>query len=399
MVSTDDSNNSHSGFLDLPTEIRCHIYDLLLTDSYAITISAGYTTIAGDKIQDRARKTNIPGLPLTLAPLVRCHRDTSLFSVANPPTIAIDNGCIGDATGGELEYPAPLALLQTCRLVNDELTDYMRGKKRIARARSSEGGTEVSMPGDAKQGLSLYVSYPYGVLVLKSLYPFLLKQARKVHISGYCISPKDIEPDVSSSEEASDEERLTPSSSFAESFTTPTPVRGSYLRWTRIANSSVIASTNTDRPRLRLDPPSQRQQRRASETSTVFPPFSPDTNTVAGATLVRLIRTLFPTEPSQVVELSARILYPGEDTYASVWADDDSPLTHILRNIRGGKIDMQVKRGNLGTGLCVTARHKPEGRVISTSWENWRPATPVGMRRPLNRMSVKDLDAFLVGEA
>ncbi len=62
---------------------------------------------------------------------------------------------------------------------------------------------------------------------------------------------------------------------------------------------------------------------------------------------------------------------------------------------------MQVKRGNLGTGLCLTARPNPDARVVSTSWENWWVSVPArngGTRRVLGRMAFKDLDQFLTGE-
>lgn len=51
---------------------------------------------------------------------------------------------------------------------------------------------------------------------------------------------------------------------------------------------------------------------------------------------------------------------------------------------------MRVKRGDSGTGLVLSARAKPDGRVVSTSWENWR-----GRGRGLG---VGELDGFLVGE-
>ncbi|KAF1937234.1 hypothetical protein EJ02DRAFT_469845 [Clathrospora elynae] len=398
------TDSTHSGFLSLPTELRCHMYDYLLADEHAITISAGYITSFGNRIQDRARKTDIPGLPVHLAPLARCHHDASLLSVAEPPTIAIDDGCMDDINGEKLGYPAPFALLLTSRLINDELTDYMRGKRRIARARSTDTVGTTHPVEDDKEGLSLYVSYPYGVLVLKTLYPFLLKQARRVYISGY-YAPKDEEPISPLSPEASDDESLTPTSSFATSFSAPAPLQTFRRRtpsnnaWTRAASHSV--SANPTRPRLRIDPPPPRQQRDASRTTTLFPSFSNTTAALAPAALTLLVRTLLPPEPTQLVKLSARILYPGEKSYGSVWSNDESPVSHILRNICGGNIDMQVKRGSLATGLLLTARPKPEARVVSTSWENWKAGTTVRngpVRRPMGQMSVGDLDSFLTGE-
>lgn len=405
-------DDSYSGFLSLPTELRCHIYDYLLADSHAVTISAGYTTVFGNRIQDRARTIDIPGLPLDFAPLVRCHRDTSLLSVANAPTIPFDDGRLSNAETVQSIYPAPLALLQTCHLVNDELTDYKRGKKRMARAPSEDGTENFPDGAEDKQGLSLYVTYPYGVLVLKSMYPYLLKQARRVYISGHYASSKDIEAETPQSFNEGDERRLSPSGSFAvaESFGTPDSARPlgrrsrSGSHYTQTTADGASATALTARPRLRLDPPLVRQQRHASRTESLFPAFSPATCELAPLALALLVRTLLPPDPTQLVKLSARILYPGENSYASVWSDNNSPVTHILRNVCGGKIDMQVKRGSLGTGLCLTARPKPESRIVSTSWENWRtggvngtvvPARPAA-RRPTGRMEIADLDGFLM---
>lgn len=405
------SAHSYSGFLSLPTELRCHIYHYLLSESHAVTVGAAYTTVFGNRIRDRARKIDIPGLPLDLVPLVRCERDISLLSVVKPPTIALDDANLGNTEAAQLVYPAPLALLQTCHQINDELTDFKRGMKRMVRARSSDANTEVEDQKEDTEGLSLYVTYPYGVLVLKSMYPFLLKQARRVYISGHYSTSQNADIEALPSFESGEGERLTPSSSFtiAESFGTPAPIRSSLRRrslttsWRSSSSHGTAPYNSAARPRLRLDPPLSRQQRQTSRTSTLFPSFSESTCTLAPAALAHLVRTLLPPKPTQLIKLSARILYPGENSYTTVWSDNNSPVTHILRNICGGKIDMQVKRGGLATGLCLTAKPKPESRVVSTSWENWRSGGrgrggPAARVVP-GRTGVEDLDGFLTDEA
>ncbi|CAO2648410.1 Nn.00g076770.m01.CDS01 [Neocucurbitaria sp. VM-36] len=398
MASADDSTTAYSGLLALPTELRCHVYDYLLTDSQTITISAGYMTVFGNTIRDRARKVDIPGLPLDLAPLVRCHHDITLLSVAKPPTIAID-ACVGEGGGEKLVYTAPMALSQTCRLVNDELMDYMRGKRWSARARSSQENLDRRFSTHEEEGLSLYVSYPYGILVLKSLYPFLLKQARRVHISGHYTAPKEVKPASTTSPKASEGEHLTPTNSVAASFGTTTPMR-SFNEGSSEHNPLTPIFNDVNRPRLRLDRPSMRPQQQYSLTKIYFPSYPPDTATIAPTVLAQLVRTLLPAEPTQVAEISARILYPGCDTYNSVWSDENSPALHILRNICGGKIDMKVKRASLGTGLYLTARPNPEERIVSTSWENWRMPRRArfrGMDRLSSSVDAKDFDAVLQG--
>jgi hypothetical protein len=378
--------DTYSGFLSLPTELRCHIYDYLLAEPHAITISAGYTTIFGHRIRDRARTVDVPGLPLDLAPIVRSNHDASLLSVATPPEIALDGPDAWTDGKPQLQLPGPLALLRTCRMVNDELQDYMRGRKarKAARARST-----TTTAADESEGLSLYVSYPHGVLVLNHLYPSLLKQARRVHISGYYTSDKDSDLPPASSLDSSADLSLTPQSSF----TAAPPVRSMY-------RASHNTTPRLRRTRLRLDPPLQRQPV-STKPDRVFPALDKSTSSTALAALADTLHTLFPSTctPTQLTHLSARILYPGPDSYSSVWSNENSPVSHILRGICGGKIDMQVKRGSLGCGVSVGARPQPEKRVVSTAWENWRVAGSVddrGRRRGGREVGVGDLDGFLI---
>lgn len=371
MLSSDDCRNIHCDLLSLPTEIRCHIYDYLLADSQAITISAAYITVFGHRIQDRARKTDIPGLPLELTPLIRCHRDDSLFSVQDPPTIAIDDAPLQIIDAGPLVYPAPLALLQTCHLINAELTDYknMKSKKQPAQARPHPSRAQLHKNEGGGEGLSLFVSYPYGVLVLKSMYPFLLKQARNVYISGYYTEPP---APTSPAVNESFNDRLTPSSSFTitKSFRTPVPsvpytARSILPLPSTTANPPPITSQCT---RFRLN---NSQSGEWNPPSSIYPPYPPDTAHHAPQTLARLFRTLFSSTATQPIEAVARILYPGENTYRHVYGSNDSPIVQMLRSIDGGDIAMLVRRGNAGTAMCFKACPKPEGRCVSTCWENW----------------------------
>ncbi|OAL01564.1 hypothetical protein IQ06DRAFT_292432 [Phaeosphaeriaceae sp. SRC1lsM3a] len=411
MATPSRPDSLYSAFLSIPTELRCQIYDYLLVDSQAITVSAAYITVFGNRIQDRARKHDVPGLPLDLTPIVRQKRDASLLSVTNPAEVAIDNDCMAsiEQDCSTLGMPAPLALLLTCHLVNDELNDYMRGKKQIkaARAQSVASGADTgnAIAEDDNEGLSLYVTYPYGVLILKNMYPYLLKQARRVYLSGYYTSQKTVEPGspTLSSDESSDE-RLTPTSSFAvasASFSTAPQAPGlsqsqSFLSRSMVSNKRRRTSAdNTARTRLRLDMPTPRQQRRASDLEVAFPLYSDITSALATLALTTMIRTLFPPEGTQqCTKLSSRILYPGQNAYSYVWADKHSPITHILRNVCGGKFDMRVLRSDPGVGLYTTVTPKPDGRIVSTSWENWRTA-----QRGRSRLGVGELDAFLRADA
>lgn len=388
---------TYCGFLSLPTELRCHIYDYLLAEPQAITISAGYTTVFGHRIRDKARRVDVPGLPLDLAPLVRSNHDATLLSVATPPEIALDKA---DAwTGGkpQLQLPGALALLRTCRIINDELKDYMRGRKARKALRLKHTQTAT----DDTEGLSLYVSYPHGIMVLNHLYPSLLKQARRVYISGYYTTAKDNEMPLNASLDSNTDLSLTPQPSF----TTP-PVRSMYRGRSHTTNATP--RLRSSRTRLRLDAPIQQQTSPGTSSST-FPAIDKDTSSTALTALADTLGILFPSEPtaapataSPLVSLQARILYPGAESYSSVWSDESSPVSHVLRGICGGKIDMQVKRGSLGCGVSLGVTPQADKRVMSTSWENWRvmEQAPVGLngRRMTGRgreVRLSDLDAFL----
>lgn len=389
--------DTYCGFLSLPTELRCHIYDYLLAEPHAITISAGYTTVFGQRIRDQARNLDVPGLPLDLAPLVRSSHDATLLSVATPPEIALDKE---DAwTGGkpQLQLPGSLALLRTCRIVNDELKDYMRGRK----ARKALRLKNTSTAADDTEGLSLYISYPHGVIVLNHLYPSLLKHARRVYISGYYTTAKETELPLNASLDTNADLSLTPQSSFAA-----TPVRSTYRERSHTTNGTP--RLRSSRTRLRLDAPLQQQTLPAKSPNT-FPAIDKDTSSAALTALADTLRILFPSYPaprpaasSPLVSLQARILYPGAESYSSVWSDESSPVSHFLRGICGGKIDMQVKRGSLGCGVSLGVTPQPDKRVVSTSWENWRvmeqPVAGLNGRRMTGRgreVRLSDLDVFL----
>lgn len=394
--------DTHCGFLSLPVELRCYIYDYLLADPHAITISAGYTTIFRHRIRDKARKVDVPGLPLDFAPVVRSNHDAALLSVASPPEVALEKEDASNAGKPRLQLPGSLALLRTCRMVNDELEDHMRRRKARKTKAACSKGTSTAAAEDT-EGLSLYVSYPYGVLVLNHLYPSLLKQARRVYISGYYTTEKEPELPLNGSIDSNADLSLTPQSSF-----TATPVRSMYHSTANPPTANPTPRLRSSRTRLRLDGPLQRVDPSTKSPHT-FPTFDKSTCSAALTALADILRVLFPslpapepTTPSPLISLQARILYPGAESYSSVWSDESSPVSHLLRGICGGKVDMQVKRGSLGCGVSVGVIPQPEKRVVSTSWENWRviEQAPVGLngRRMTGRgreVRLSDLDQFL----
>jgi hypothetical protein len=315
---------------------RHQIYDHCLADTNTITITAAPITVFGHRIKDRARKTPIPGLPLDLAPLVKYTYDASLLSISNPATIELDCGKEANKISDELPYPAPLALLQSCRQIHAELADYMRRKK--------------ATPG--KGGLSLYVTYPHGVLVLKTLYPHLLRQARNVYISGYYLSPP---PPPPTSKPADDERGRG-----------ATDIR--LLQSIPLLNSYFHASPPT---RLRIgSPPPTPSPPRSPPPHTTLPAYPASTAELAPLALAALVKTILPSTPAPLFrKLEARILFPGCDSYRTVWSDDNGPIVQMLRNTAGGRIDMEVSRGRSGNAVVMKTEPKTGGRVVSTCWK------------------------------
>lgn len=416
-------DSSYSGLLSLPTELRCHIYDYVLSDSQAITISVGHVTKSGSRVQTFPRKTDIPGLPHHLIPLAKTQYDASLLHAANPPQISIEHGW-PRSLGAEvaLPFPAPLSLSSTCHLINDEMTDYKRRRAqlRIAQAnatrpptysknaqqwvKSSSPSSHSPIPTNNaikeanEEGLSLYVSYPYGILVLRSLYPYLLKQASRVYIAGYHAPREDTPPSSprstgSFSSDGGDSPRLTPTNSFeaVPSFRRSLRRRSVsriFSRQRSTATQQENPGSSPTRPRLRLDT----DNRRLSTIETPFPTYPSETTTIANGLLSQLTRTVLPPEPTPMVKLTTHILYPGDNSYSNLWSDINSPVIHMLRNMCGGRVNIRTVNGSSFVGLIMTAEPNPQARIVSNTWEKWKAGgngtrgTQGGAQRGVTRM-------------
>jgi hypothetical protein len=163
---------------------------------------------------------------------------------------------------------------------------------------------------------SLFVGYPSGLHVLKSLASNLLGQAQSIHIAG---------------------------SYRPRSFSAP--------------RAACLGSTShppfvDERPHGGITPNSAGQL--GNVIASIFGPA--------------------PVHP-HVRKLDLRIYYPGSDSYSIVWGDDSSPVVVALRNIMAGNISVEVWRGRRGTGVYLsTVRPEPpaEGeklkRNVSTVW-------------------------------
>lgn len=164
--------------------------------------------------------------------------------------------------------------------------------------------------------------------VLKTLTPGLIRQARSIHLAG-----------------------IYTSKSFCA------------------ARAACLSSTYVPPHRAPPDLPLVVKKKVAYNGSII-----PD----AAQCLGSLIAALFGPDPKyEIRKLELRIYYPGQDSYSTVWGDDNSPTVIALRNIYAGEISIEVWRGQKGTGVYLSAT-KPmleslegEGRkkrMVSTVW-------------------------------
>ncbi|KAH7117935.1 hypothetical protein B0J11DRAFT_583312 [Dendryphion nanum] len=307
-------SSSDDGFLlTIPTELRLEIYKYCLAEPTAITITAAQVTTSSKKTPDVSRR-EIPGLPREYNPLVRSYYDPSLLSLAESPYANFPNGATDlQSKCDQLPYPTSLALLQSCRLINSEL----RGEREKWNFDKLMGG------------LSLFVTYPFGVLILKEVYPQLLQQAKNVYISGYYYkSPKP------------EQTEETEHGIMGEA---------KVFRFARVGFNSSRAS--------RLD----------TNFTRKIAAFPTDTAIHAPKVLCQLICTIFAPKPGSIQKLEARFLYPGE-SYSSIWSDDKGPVASIFGNICGGNIDTEVARGRHGNAIYLVAKPDPNRRAVRTSW-------------------------------
>ncbi|CAK1361448.1 hypothetical protein CB0940_03177 [Cercospora beticola] len=160
-----------------------------------------------------------------------------------------------------------------------------------------------------QRGTSLWVQYPSGLHILHTTTPQLLRQSRSVHLAG-SYTPRHYCP-------------------------------------SRVARLGTRHALPQEPLQGKLVPDSEKQ-------------------------LEQLVRSCLGRDLQHSVDLiEMRIYYPGENSYSTVWGDDESPVVVALRNIDRGEIDIEVWRGQQGTGVRLCAKRSPEEdkkRVVSTVW-------------------------------
>lgn len=153
--------------LELPLELRMEIYDYVLSDAEAITISsAPVTGHPADVLHHLTFTGRVDGLPLNHEPIASQFYDPSLLSLRNPPTSLVTTDGKSTYTQASRNGLPTNSLLLTNKQICSEVmseSHHLFNSKR----------------------LSLFVSYPYGLHVLTRTCPHLLRRARSIHISGF----------------------------------------------------------------------------------------------------------------------------------------------------------------------------------------------------------------------
>ncbi|KAK3700644.1 hypothetical protein LTR37_015833 [Vermiconidia calcicola] len=291
-------------FLQLPTELRLVIYSFALLDSPVVTVGSAELVGSHPDVVHRLygqRRTPHSGLPKNHEPVIEPCYNSSLLSLVNPAIIPLAPAT--SCPPEEPPYSTPHATHGSLLLVNKQVKEELDSHFKLPKNRST----------------SLFVSYPDGLHVLRTLAPHLIKQARSVHIAGAYTS---------------------------RSFCAP--------------RAACLGSS--------AHPPFIDQRYNGN--------FTPN----SAGHLSNLIASLFgPNSPQgriggrgDIQALELRTYYPGSDSYSTVWGDDNSPTVIALRNIYAGEVSIEVWRGQRGTGVYLTARpvrkECEKRRVVSTVW-------------------------------
>ncbi|TKA83078.1 hypothetical protein B0A55_00934 [Friedmanniomyces simplex] len=277
-------------FLLLPVELRLLIYSFAVLDNPSITIGSAELVGSHPDMIHRlygGKRSPYPGIPEHHEPVVEAGYNASLLSTSNPAIIPLSQATPLPDESHEDPHTAHMALLLVNKQVNDELTSHFKMSK--------------------NRQTSLFLAYPHGLHVCRTLTPHLLRQARSVHIAG----------------------------SYASNTFCP-------------ARAACIGNPG---PKIKYNGGK-----------------APDSTTQ----LSDLIASLFGPDATHAVQkLELRTYYSGEDSYSTVWGDDNSPTVVALRNIYCGEVGIEVWRGRYGTGVYLTARPTIDGerkRVVSTTW-------------------------------
>ncbi|KAL0260392.1 hypothetical protein SLS55_004078 [Diplodia seriata] len=303
--------------LDLPVELRLLIYDYALFSHASVTVATGLKPSFASPVDsgyesDDGRDSDelIPGLPSDYEPVVLPRFDPDFLHLEQPPIFdhctqdADNDGADGDDERdplarhrANLPFATPLALLQTNRQIRDELNWHLKSQRTQERK------------------LSLYLTYPYGLLVFQHLCPDLIRLVRSVHISGYYY-PTHAQEQVKRAAECRWMQRL---------YTQPPPI-----------DEAVIKAANSALKQLTLT-------------------------------------TLAKSSKVPLEELELRIYHPGPKGNELIWRGENpsSPICVALCNTCGGSIDSSVTQGGRGAGAWLKITPNPEARTLTQRWKRF----------------------------
>lgn len=270
--------------MTLPTELRLQIYSACLLDSPAITISSAEVVGAHPDIVHRLygdSRTPYQGLPRNHEPVIADRYDARLLSITNPARIPANatKSVLDDGSPYARDYRDCPSLLLVNRQIHSELKSHFN----LTTTRRT----------------SLFLSFPHGLHVFRTLAPSMIRQTRSLHIAGTY---------------------------------TPTTFSPTHRAW--LPNQGPHHPSLESRYNNKVLPDSSTQL--ADLIKSAFGPPSPRRRHIA--------------------KLELRIYYPGEDSYSVVWGDDCSPIVLALRNIYAGDIGIVVYRGRYGTGVYLSAK-------------------------------------------
>lgn len=277
--------------LDLPVELRLLIYSFAIAGHPSVTIGTAQLAGAHSDIIHRLYNEGrqpCPGIPEHHEPVVYAGYNAPLLSVTNRPIIPLAPSTPGTLDG---PYEVPYTVHKVLKLVSKQFNEEIR--------------RHFQLPRNLK--MRLFVEYPYGLQVCKTMTPHLLRQVKCVYLAGAYVSRRSCS------------------------------ARAAYVVPRSLPPGLGMKYNGRVRPNS-LDQISE------------------------------LMKDFFGSEPIYWIEkLEMRIYYPGDDSYSTVWGDEGSPTVVALRHIKCAEVVIEVWRGRYGTGVSLAARPSSE-RAVSTIW-------------------------------
>lgn len=402
-----ENDMQESRFLQLPAEIRLHIYSF-----FQLPLKSSHTfTLAGPQ-QDISSTPDSSDLPNSLTPC----RKIAGFPTGHVPVLVrgVEHDLFSSARSSCREFHNIWDDLETVRALRCTSSQIRRELSDVGHEddRSGDDSAAKSTP---QQQLDLVLVYPFGVcLAAHGSFRHLLAQTRSVRIVGVC----DLGPRAANQ----DETHMELSEVWAKALdTVVTAVLGpeavSRNRASLQVGSSEPQATSGAQEEADDDDDDDDEdmssQSSASLSAASFDdeddgqfqraiasgpahavagaaPITPTITTPARRPLpVGLLEgpsyllegTSAPAKPSPPA-LHLRVFHPDNYgfSYHGIWSAKASPGPRALAAICGGAIRLAVFRGTRGTGMEIVARDNGgKGRMLSALWPRFAPGEDDGL--------------------